>query len=410
MIFSYTVCFVRIFRFLLFFCLFAMLVTGCAVKKAPQAVSKTKVVGPEKPVAVVPATRVSLAMALPLTGPYGGIGEQILEGANGAQQLLQDQGSGVEVIVIDTNEPDYLDRLAALPDSVSVVGGPLRPDVFESIALNNLNAKHAFFTFMQSLPNSVTEGRNAWRFFSSPTDQMRTLMEYALKNFGISKMGVLYPNEPFGRRVAQLYSEEAKNLGVTIVNMASYPPDDPLRWSDIVAEFLYAGQENAQDSFQAVFLPDAWSKVEMLVPYFYYHQKEHMLIMGSTLWGQTLTSERHIDAHNFRLSVYPSPWWSGSDTVAARQLNRYVKGEKSIWQALGFDFVRFVATLGAFPLEADGNFINQRIQETLHFSWCMAPITWDYTGVAEQTMFVLTPTADGTRLANTGLLRKRLMR
>ena len=258
---------------------------------------------------------------------------------------------------------------------------------------------------MQSLPNSVTEGRNAWRFFSSPTDQMRTLIEYALMNFGISKMGILFPNEPFGRRVAQLFAGEAENLGVSIVNTGNYPPEDPLRWSDTVAEFLYAGQENAQDSFQAVFLPDAWSKVEMLVPYFYYHQKEHMLIMGSTLWGQTLTSERHIDVHNFRLAVYPSPWWSGSDTEAARELNRYVKGEKSIWQALGFDFVRFVAELGVLPVDADGNFINQRIQNTSNFSWCMAPITWDYTGVAEQTMFVLTPTANGAQLANTNLLR-----
>ncbi len=412
----------RTFRLGGILCILAMLVSGCALLEtqqtaqqatppttastAQEAASAPSQAG-QSPAPLSPQ-KVSLALALPLTGPYGGIGEQILNGAQGAQQYLQDQGAEVQIHVIDTNQPDYLERIRALPNSVAVVGGPLRPDIFESIVLEDLNGRHAFFTFLQSLPNSVTEGRNAWRFFSSPTDQMRTVIKFASNNFGIRKMGILFPNEPFGQRVARLFAGEAENAGVSIASTDSYPPDDPLRWSDIVAEFLYDGQENEQDSFQAVFLPDAWSKVEMLVPYFYYHQKEHMLILGSTLWGQTLSSERHVDAHNFRLAVFPSPWWTGSGTVAAAQLNRYVQGEKSFWNALGFDFVRFVASLGSLPAEADGNFINQQIRNITDFSWSMAPILWDYTGVAQQEMFLLMPTAEGVRPANANLIRERL--
>lgn len=397
------------FRSTMVICLAMILVAGCALQKTQQTAPKSAAAGPAVSAAAKsPPRLVSLAMTLPLTGPYGAIGEQILNGAKGAQQLLKDGRTEVHIEVIDTNEPDYLEKIKNLPVTVALVGGPLRPDIFESIALDELNGRHAFFTFMQSLPGSVTEGRNAWRFFSSPTDQMRTLLEYASNNFGIRKMGILFPDEPFGRRVAQLFAEQAQKTGVSIVTTGNYPPDDPLRWSDSVADFLYAGQDTGPDKFQAVFLPDAWSKAEMLIPYFFYHQKERMLIMGSTLWGQTLSNERHVDAHNFRSAIFPSPWWDGSTTVAARQFDKFVPGEKSFWNALGFDFVRFVAALGNLPTEADGNYINQRIQNTTGFSWCMAPITWDYSGVAKQNMFLLTPTADGIRPAEVNKIRRRL--
>ncbi len=391
--------------------LFALAVVGCAAMHqaqqpapAPEVAASQPVESAPPPPTPEPAAPVEVALALPLSGPYGVIASKISQGGEAGRNTLQQRGQVVNLHIIDTDKPDWLQQLQQLPDSVKIVGGPLRPDRFANVVQSGLNKKLAFFTFLQDLGNAA-EGRDAWRFFSSPYDQMRTLLQMARKEFSIYNVGVLYPEEPFGKRIVQLFLEEAKKEGINVSAMQSYPPEDPLRWSEIVAALLYSNKEAPID---AVFLPDVWSKAEMLVPYIFYHQREDLIIMGSTLWGQTLTKERNVDIHNFRLSIFPATWWSEGNTMAARELRKaYPNEEPNFWEVLGFDFVRFATRMNSLPAAWTPEQVNQHIRSAQNLEWSMAPISWSDTGIAKQDMFLFTPSNGGMRPADMQDMRQR---
>lgn len=381
---------------------------GCAPKQAPDAATDDVASVASEPVEDVPAQVTKggdIALALPLSGPYSPIAQKILAGARAAVANLAEQGVSVSLAEIDTYASDWVQRLQALPPSFKVVGGPLRPNAFSDVENAGLNKERVFFTFLQGMGTSL-EGRDAWRFFSSPDDQIRTLLQVARRDFGIVHVGVLYPNEPFGKRIAQLFIDGAEQEGVEVNAVQAYPPEDPLRWSEIVAELLYKGDGEA---IQAVFLPDVWSKAEMLVPFFFYHQREDLLLMGSTLWGQTLNENINVDLHNFRLSLFPAVWWPQSNTPAARELPLLIPemGTPEFWHVLGYDFIRFASGLNAIPENWTPLEVNTIIQSAQKMNWSMAPITWRADGVAKQDMFLFTPAKSGMQPADLPAMRQR---
>lgn len=349
---------------------------------------------------------VHVALVLPLSGPYAAIANKIRTGADAAKELLRSRGITVNLAEMDSNDAGWTHTLKQLPPEYTIVGGPLRPNAFHEASLGSLEQERVFFTFLQGL-SGATEGRDAWRFFSSPDDQIRTLLQTARNEFNIRNIAVLYPQEPFGKRISKLFSQVADTQGVTIPAMEAYPPEDPLRWSDVVAQLLFEGA--AGPELQAVFLPDVWSKVEMLVPLFFYHQREDLLLMGSTLWGQTLSETPEVEMHNFRLALFPAAYWDGSNATAARELRNMLPAgsESSLWEALGFDFIRFASRLAPIPPRWDAALVNSRIQQAQGMDWSMAPIAWSQVGEARQDMFLFTPTEQGMRPADLQAMRQR---
>lgn len=377
---------------------------GCATTRQPGPVAEQEP-SPAAPQGPQPMGG-DIALLLPLSGPYAAIADQIINGANAAVTELKGQGLSVQLQGIDSFSSGWQQQLENLPPSFTVVGGPLRPDAFQDVVMAGMNRKRCFFTFLQTL-SGATEGRDAWRFFSSPDDQIRTLLQTARGEFSISNVGVLYPDEPFGKRITKLFLDGASAQGVTVAATQAYPPEAPLEWSELVAQLLYEGGRNA--SIQAVFLPDVWSKVEMLVPYFFYHQREDLLLLGSTLWGQTLSESSNVDMHNFKLALFPAAWWKDSQAPAAVRLRQqlFEHAGPSFWEALGYDFVRFATSVGPMPPDWDAAYVNRRIRQAQTMNWSMAPISWTQMGEARQDLFLFTPTQQGMKPADLQEMRQR---
>jgi len=386
----------------------AVCIAGCSTMQRPPQQPVQAPAEPESAQAVAPAgvPGGDIALLLPLSGPYAAIAQQVVNGARTAADELRAGGVQVQLAEIDSFSQDWSSKLQELPGSYTIVGGPLRPSVFQDIALGKRNRERCFFTLLQGL-SGATEGRDAWRFFSSPDDQIRTLLQTARNEFAIRNVGVLYPDEPFGKRIAQLFLEASSSGGITVAAMQAYPPEEPLEWSELVAQLLYEGGRNAP--IEAVFLPDVWSKVEMLVPYFFYHQREDLLLLGSTLWGQTLSETPNVDMHNFKLALFPAAWWSESQSPAATRLRQQLfdSSGPSFWEALGYDFVRFAARVGPMPQGWDAAYVNRRIQQAQDMNWSMAPISWSQVGEARQDLFLFTPTKNGMKPADLQEMRQR---
>ncbi len=335
-----------------------------------------------------------VALALPLSGPFKSVGWKIMRGANLAQAELAQQGFQVALEAVNTESSDWINKVGGLPPEFDYVGGPLRLTKVASLQDSGLLSRRAFFTFLNA-PGDLTEGRDVWRFFASPEDQVTTLLNVASTRFGAQRFAVLYPEEPYGQRMSQLFTQAAQGRGHQVTAQMSYPPKAPDAWYDIVGQLTNA-------EFDAVFLPGDWDHASQLAPHFLYHQRGDALLLGGALWAQTLSRQAYVVEGDFRKTVFPGPWWDANTTPAASTLRSMasVRGDEvDFWVALGYDFVHLANAMGPLPAPWSPQDVNQRLGSAASsMSWAMAPITWDSQGRASQNLFLFKPTLQGYAL------------
>jgi len=368
--------------------------------------------------------RIGLALALPLTGPYAKVGVKILRGAGLAQWRLAQEGVDIDLRVINTETSGWDKRLAELPAHYSVVGGPLRVKAFKKLyegadAGNGVLDQRAFFTFLSSL-GDLEEGRDAWRFFTSRNDEVRSLVSLAVDQLGIRDLAVFYPEEKFGRAMAETFYREAYPLGGRIRGMQSYPSRNLKKWGKRVGKLLkvpadFSDNKDApleQPDFGAVFVPDGWRQAQTLLPNFFFYEGDQLVFLGPGLWSRALDDAKDIDEHYYRLAVCPGAWWDRSEGGRALQsaLTEEGLGQADFWVALGYDFLRFAGKFGALPSTWDRDEVNKRIASAQDIEFSMAKMTWDADGVASQDLFLFSPVRNGKQLVNADKVSARIAR
>lgn len=336
-----------------------------------------------------------LALLLPLSGPYSKVGWQIARGADCAWREGRTQSGGPGIKLINTESPTFLDELRAA-SGTPIIGGPLRKDIWEKIRLAGLHTSARFLTF---LPNVENEGTEAWRFFSSPADQARAVIQ-AGTNLGVTSFAVLHPLDRFGSAMTQVFKTEANALGVQVSVVRDYDESNPAGWTKAVAAILGASDnKNAQNPdppFQAVFLPDSLLAVQQLAPLFHYYEETRLFLLGPQLWTQNV-ADTHLEMQYFGLAMFPSSWNPAAVGLPAQNLKKAMaesgSGEADLWAAQGYDFVRFTALLGSGQDSTEA--FNQALATAAsHMSWSMAPMRW-VSGKASQDLFLFQPTGAG---------------
>lgn len=347
-------------------------------------------------------------LTLPLSGNFAGVGSRVALGADLAKKRLAGQGINFDVRVLDTEKPDWIDQLAALPPQCVMVGGPLRPEAYAAAKGRNMPAQRAFFTFTSALDND-DEGRVAWRFFNSLDDQVSAMVRTA-ESAGVSTFGVLYPEENYGRRMAELFMSQA---GSKVVKSESYNAEDPQSWNATMQRFVggYMRGKTPVSSaqFQGLFMPDSWTKSASLIPFLFFHGEDRLLIMGTALWEQGINQTR-LDPSNTTLVIFPGAWNSVTPSASASNLIAAATAggqTADFWMALGYDFVRFASAMNqTTPPVADD--VNRRLSQAAAMNWSMAPLVWTPAGRVSQQMFVFNPTPEGLVIATPDDLRQKL--
>ncbi len=356
-----------------------------------------------------------LALLLPMSGPYAEIAWKIVLGVNAAQWEASAGGQPVAVHVINTESPDWLTRLASLPASCRVVGGPLRTAVYTQAKQAGALAGRVLFSFTQRLDGG-DEGMVAWRFFGSPEDQVAALLAFAGEQ-GATTYGILHPNDSYGTRMAEIFSSAARSRGFSVQKVSAYPLGEHEEWTKTVRGYLSAVMKEKDPipnaTFEATFLPDNWLNSEMLVPNLFFYNEEKQILLATNLWEQDLTGKSKIDARNFGLAVFPSAWDPTHSAPAAVNLNLLLADaglpEPGYWTALGYDFVRFALHLD-LPGGVDAATVNDRLARLSGFSWSAAPIRWNAQGLAVQEFKLFTPTDTGYEPVDPDAFKKRLER
>ncbi len=338
-----------------------------------------------------PITGRAVVLALPMGGQYAGISGKISAGAEAACKDLS-----ATLVIIDTDQPDWTARIDGLPQGAAIVGGLLRTDDLNTAKTRGLLQRRAFFAFRPSVDG---EGATVWRFFTSPEDQVNALLRFT-SNLGIKGYASFYPDEPYGRRMAALFAQQAAGLGATSVHDASYNPSDPSTWLRATGDMLSANKNAAHSqaaTFQAIFLPDSWKAMDVIVPDIFYYHETRQVLLGTTLWEQGLTGKPLTSPQYWNLAVFPGTWNPQATQGAAQRLQNDLlaagRPPADLWSGLGYDFGRFAATLQVQDGTSPGA-VNAALA-SFSMEWSTAPIHWDASGRASQELFLFTPSQEG---------------
>lgn len=383
-----------------------------------QNATRAQGLGSDQPADLLPRRgTLRVAMILPLTGRFASTGQKVLRGASAARRALAAKGREVEVRVINAEAADWRAQLAALPQDVAVVGGPL----LNTSALHDMQAdgaldRHVVFAFQPDL-GPIGEGRQAWRFYPSLTDQVRALLNLTAGKLGIRSVAVLSPKTRYGQRMAEVFETEAKARGLRVAATGSYPPEEHTQWLASVSRLLKVPSSFHHNKsmalpmpdFGAVFLPEDWDQAEMLTSDFYFFEGEHLVFLGTDLWSVGLDNAKEIDDTYFQHAVCPGAWWPETDGARALQAVLDAQGgpgpQADFWVALGYDFVRLADRLGIAPGWTPAE-VNARLAGLSGMDYSMAPVTWSKQGVERQDLYVFTPRDKGKALVDPAALRE----
>lgn len=352
------------------------------------------------------------ALVLPQSGSASALGRQIAAGALAAADALRASGRQADIRIIDTAQPGWQQQLQALPPQFVMIGGPLLRGQVK--AVENAAAGRALFTFTTSLP-SGEEGSKAWRFFASPQDQIRTLLD-AAGDMGITSFGIFSPEDKYSKRMSGLFMQEASARGYTVTS-GSYTAGKMNAWPKEAGTFvkMRVGAQRgsiptATADFRAIFLPDSWKNMDMLVSSLHYSGAQDRLMMGTSLWEQSLGPNSRSNAATFALTVFPGVWndrASGSGAVAFRNAMTARGARADDWSVLGFDFVQTAAALALLPGWTPSE-LNRRLSSGPDVDWAGAPMRWDASGLARRQLFLLRPASTGHEPADIANMKERL--
>lgn len=357
------------------------------------------------------SSTVSVALVIPQTGSASALGRQVAAGAQAAVDDLRLSGKTVDLRIIDSGLSGWQQAVKSLPPQFVMVGGPLIPGRYK--AVKDAASGRALFSFTSSLP-SGDEGVRAWRFFASPEDQMRALLD-AASSLGITSFGVFSPGDSYSKRMSGLFMQEASARGYTVTS-GSYTAGKMNAWPKEAGAFVktQVGAQRgsipvATADFQAIFLPDSWKNMDMLVSSLHYSGAQNRLMMGTSIWEQSLGPTSRNNAATFALTIFPGVWndrLSGSGVTAFRNAMAAKNQRTDDWSALGFDFVRLAAAINLQPGWTPAQL--NRALSSASVDWAAAPMRWDGSGKASRQLFIFQPSSTGHIPADMQKLRDRL--
>lgn len=324
-----------------------------------------------------------IVLALPASGPYSPIAAKIKRGAEAARLELARSGTQVRLENINTEAPDWLARLQALPPECALVGGPLRDKAYAAASSAGLLRQRAFFSFLPLLAPG-DEGRNAWRFFPSPQDQVDALVNFATDQMNIRTYGAFYPSDNYGRRMTDIMEQALRKRHIPL-QKAAYSPQAQATWKTAVQPLIMPKQSEKgpipQTAFEALFLPDSWKNMDMVTSSLLANGEDRLVLLGTTLWEQGLAGKQVPQAARYELAVFPGAWNQAKAPAALKGAGN------DFWSALGYDFINFGAQVG-LAARVGAEQVNARARSAAGSVRGLAPFYWDENGVAHERLYL----------------------
>lgn len=330
---------------------------------------------------------------LPLSGPFAIYGEEVLNGIQlGLGMPVANEGAYLELLVKDTaGKPEQaLAGLEALveEDKVIAVIGPLSSRAAQTVATRAEELGVPMIALTQK-SGIVESGDMVLRNFLTPQREVETLVEAAVSELSLRRFAILYPDNPYGRFLMNLFWDELERRGVIVRAVESYQPDrtdfaDQIRKmtglyyrrpASVLQELEKTRTPLEEEceiepeepqpivDFDAVFVPDNPQRVAMIAPQLVYHNVLDITLLGTSLWQSPQLIQ--LAGDYVQGAIFPSGFFAApaNDRVEGfvREYQAGFEKAPGILAASGYDTIRLLKEL----LKDDTIFTRRQLQQAL---------------------------------------------
>lgn len=403
-----------------------------------------------------------VGVLLPMTGSRSLLGEAVLRGIQ-----LGFAGSDVEVVVKDTQGDINLAAKAveelAFDDGAIAIIGPLLAEDSRRAALAAEELQVPILTLTRQ--EGVTRiGPHVFNNMLTSGAQAKALAEYGTAVLGYKNFAVLYPNVSFGVELANDFWDEVVKRGGSMRGAESYTHDQTTFTTEVKklvgryyledrADYLEKVRElnaNEKDAFRkrkalekiksqlepvvdfdALFIPDEWSRVGLLAPALAVEDivtnacdpkdlekirkttgkkdLKTVTLLGSVHWSSgkdpTTGLPKLVDRGGkfVTCSVYVDGFFADSARPATKKFVKAFReaykgrgGDISMLEAVGYDSANIYRELIARGIASRAEF-RDRLSQVTDFDGATGKTRFNDLREAERPLFFLSVQSDGVK-------------
>lgn len=353
----------------------------------------------------------AIGVLLPLSGRYAAFGQRVKNGMELAMEAFRPH-IPVRLIFRDTagDETIAAQQLAelAISDRVMGVVGPLVGLAAQGAAARAGQERIPLLTMSQ---REGLAASSLYVFRNSLTAelQVRTLVDYAMEQRGLSTFGILFPQTRQGELFAETFRNEVWRRGGEVVATQSYQtdqtdfryqvrllqgldpnaPDEEEDPADEESSELEAEEESPP--FEALFVPDYSDRINLLAPQIAFYGLEDVQLLGTNGWNDAelpRLARQFVEGAVFTDSFFLHSSYPFVQQFVADFIDRFGE-EPTILEAQGYDIAGILLTLLNDPAIVNREDLRRALAQLQNFPGVTGATRFDLIGEAEKILFLL---------------------
>ena len=329
-----------------------------------------------------------LGVILPMSGKYKLYGQKAMKGIELALAKLSESGiKGLSIEVKDSmSDPE---QAALCVDqfgngSVFAVLGPLFVSKQVADKAQALGLPMIGLTQKTEFPSY---GDYVFANFITPEMQVQALGTYVFHDLGLTKMAVLYPDDKYGNRYMEAFSLMVDQFGGQLTATQAYD-GSKTDFSDAIKRMI----RNSGLNFQALFIPDSVSRINLMLPQLVYFDAQGFALLGTNLWHRDsfLTQTRKYNKNTvicdgyFSGSINPETAWFD------RAFQDLYEEKPGFLEAIAYDSARILFTAANADDINSGEQLKNVLQGQFIFDGATGRTRFDETGTPHKSLFLIT--------------------
>jgi len=355
-----------------------------------------------------PKSKYTVGVILPLSGESQPFGERVLQGIRLAIKENESPGK-IPLISLDIRdskgspwEAEKAVEELATKEKVIAILGPLLSNTAERAAKKAQQMKVPLLTFSQK---DFSSAHVDFLFQNSlpPSQQVQTLIDFAIKELGLRTFAVFCPNSPYGLHFKNLFTQEVSRKGGKISGVVVYQEDQTDFSQEIKGFFKveiiqnYDFKKKKDDEFKAaisvdgLFIPDVHDRVGTILSQLAYYDIKGLTFLGTSAWnGPGLIS---IGGNGAEGSIFVDAYHKrdSSPLVAhfVQEFRKAYQRDPEILETLGYDGAKFLRDILQSKLIPSPLQMKEEMRQVQNFQGVSGLKGFGEDGKAIRTLYIL---------------------
>jgi branched-chain amino acid transport system substrate-binding protein len=247
-------------------------------------------------------SRYPIGVILPLSGTYQPFGERALQGIQLALKEMDSHGKNPPVLLVirdskgDPREAEKaVEELVTQEKAIAVIG-PLLTISVDKAAKKAQQMKVPLLTLSQKEP-LYGKGEFVFQNSLTPSEQVQSLVAYAIKELELRTFAVFHPNSPYGLHFKNLFTQEVVRRGGKVLGAVVYQENQTDFCQEIKGFFKIKtapkdGSKRTMGeefriglSVDGLFIPDTHDRAGLMLSQMAYFDVRGLTFLGTNAWN-----------------------------------------------------------------------------------------------------------------------------